>query len=788
MTVEQATGLTAVILREVRWIWHDRVALFLVLGVPLLAFTLLSLTFSNAVVRDLRVDVVDADHTPTSARFVQAINAAPGVAVMQRSTNLNGAMQAVRSGAAIAAVYIPRYLERDIEAAKRPQVVVFYNKQLFTPGNTASSGLSAALSAAIADLPRAPTGRAGYSPSPLVVEQYVLTNPAMNYAQFLLRAILPMVLHVVIAIAAGYAVGSEFARRDLQGWLRTASGSALTALMGKLAPYFGIFVLLLVVEAFTIHDGFQVPFRGDSLIQGVAGCLFIAAYLGLGALFQLLARNLAFGLSLTGIFCSPAFGFAGVGFPVLAMNKFALFWGSLLPMRWYMQVLSDQAARGTPARDSIEPLAMLAVLAVVFLALATLRLRSIAGKPLPQEEAVAAAPSSARGRVVRAFVAEYTGALRDRGAFGLIVLAPLIYGVLYPQPYLGQLVRAIPIAVVDDDSTDLSRRLVQGLNVHEALRVAARPSTLAEAQTALQRREVFAIVDIPYGTERDVLAGRRARLPAYVDSVYFLLYNRTLQGILEATAAVNADLQSGEARPDGSLYRAALARSSPVEVLSQPLYNPTGGYASYVVPAAFMLILQQTLLMGAATLGGVAFEQGGLGGRRRRGGFAGVLGQGIAHLLLGLPGAVLFLVVLPRVYGFTATATRLGDLLAFLLPFILSVSFLGQFVSAWFTRRETAVLLFIAISLPLFFLVGVSWPVEAIPPALRTASFIFPSTSAIDGLVRINQMDARLADVFDDWVRLWGLTALYGLLAALATGPWLSRRMARGEAPHAGPA
>ncbi len=49
----------------------------------------------------------------------------------------------------------------------------------------------------------------------------------------------------------------------------------------------------------------------------------------------------------------------------------------------------------------------------------------------------------------------------------------------------------------------------------------------------------------------------------------------------------------------------ALARSSPVDVLNQPLSNPTGGYASYVVPAAFMLILQQTLLMGVATLGAV---------------------------------------------------------------------------------------------------------------------------------------------------------------------------------------
>src|SRR5262249_7333041 len=154
---------------------------------------------------------------------------------------------------------------------------------------------------------------------------------------------------------------------------------------------------------------------------------------------------------------------------------------------------------------------------------------------------------------------------------------------------------------------------------------AARPATLAEAQAELQRRRVFAIVDIPAGNERDVLAGRPARLPAYVDSVYFLLYNRTLQGVLEATAAVNADLQSGEARAGGSLYRAALARSSPVEVLSQPLFNPTGGYASYIVPAAFMLILQQTLLMGSATLGGVSFEQGGPVARRRRGGFAAVL-------------------------------------------------------------------------------------------------------------------------------------------------------------------
>ena len=235
---------------------------------------------------------------------------------------------------------------------------------------------------------------------------------------------------------------------------------------------------------------------------------------------------------------------------------------------------------------------------------------------------------------------------------------------------------------------------------------------------------------------------------------------------------------SGSARSDGSLYRAALARSSPVEILNQPLFNPTGGYGSYIVPAAFLLILQQTLLMGSATLGGAAFQQGGVQARRRRGAVAAVIGQSLAHLALSLPGFALFLVVLPRAYGFSASP-RVLDLLVLAIPFILSVSLLGQFVGSWFKRPETAVLVFIAISLPVFFLVGVAWPLEAIPPLLRAASFALPSTSGIDALVRINQMGAQLSDVSQDWARLWLLVAVYGALAVAAARIAPARRPPR---------
>ena len=760
------TGLIAVARREVRWIWHDRLALFFVVGVPLLCFALLSFTFSHAVVRDLRVDVVDRDFSETSTLYIQALNAAPGVAVTRRSTDLNGAMQAVRSGDAIATVYLPRYLERDIAAGKRPQIVIFHNKQFYSPGNIASGALSSAIAAGTAALP-ASKAAGGYTPGPLVVEQYVLTNPALNYAQFLLRAILPTVLHVVIAGAAGYAVGSEFGRRNRVEWLETAGGFPLVALVGKLAPYFGIFLLMIVVDSVIMHSGFQIPFRGNSAVVGAAAALFIIAYMSIGALFQLLVRNLPLGLALTAILCSPAFGYAGVGFPVLAMGDFARVWGALLPLRWFIEVVFDQAARGLPAAASAEPFAALTALAVVFFGLCLWRLRVIARSPAPVP-APPPAPNPGRPGLVGAFVAEYRRVIGDKGAFGLFVMAPIVYGFLYPPPYLGEIIRAVPIAVVDNDSTELSRMIVQALNASEALQVAVRADTLAEAQEALQKSKVFGILDIPAGTERDMLAGRPARLPAYVDSAYFLLYNRTLQGILDATGAATTELLSRDARPDGSLARSALAKRSPIELINQPLYNPVGGYGSTIVPTAFILILQQTLLMGAATLGGVAFEQGGHGARRRRGAAVSVVGQALAHLLAALPGATLFMVLLPRVYGFAATSHFL-DLLAMAIPFILAVSFLGQFVGTWFSRRETAVILLMATGLPLLFLAGVSWPVEAIPPSLRLASFAIPSTSAIDGLVRINQMGARIADVLQDWTILWALAAIYGLLAIVAT-------------------
>jgi ABC-2 type transport system permease protein len=536
----------------------------------------------------------------------------------------------------------------------------------------------------------------------------------------------------------------------------------VVALVGKLAPLFGIFVLIMLAEPFVLEGVLEIPFKGDVPLLIAAGCLLIIAYLSLGALLQLLVGDLATGLGLAGLIASPAFGYAGVGFPTIGMNTFAQVWSAILPLRWYMAVLLGQAARGLPVSDSAIPFAALAGLAVLFAVLALLRMASLTRRgwfetPQPAEQAESeVAPRGIGG----AFAAEWRRVLRTRSAFSLLFLAPLIYGIYYPQPYLNQILRKLPIAVVDNDLSDLSRQIVETLDASGSLSVVVRARTLPEARAAIDRGQAFAAVDIPPGTERDVLKGITAHIPVYADATYLFVYRSTASGVATAIGTLASDLVSRGARSDGSLVKAKLASTSPADVLLQPIFNPVGGYASYVVPAAFILILQQTLLIGVAMLTRAALVKGG-------GAFAGVLGRGVAHLTIYLPVIALYLIVLPRIYGFS-TLGHLPQLFALAAVFLLATSFMGQAVGAWFTRPENATILLLATSLPQFFMAGFAWPREAIPDVTLAFGRLFPADSAIDALVRVNQLGASIWEVAHDWLLLWCLATGYFVLAVIS--------------------
>ena len=230
---------------------------------PLFTFIVLAAVFSQPVIRGLGVVVVDADRSDTSRALVEQVAASPNLRIAARAGDLASAASAIRSGEAIAALYIPANFERDVKAERRPQVVGFYNQQYLTAAGIASAGLSASLSAAAASA--APAAHAAPKPArigSLVAETIVLGNPQTNYAQFLLRSLLPMIIHVVIALAGGYAVGSEFRRRSVRTWLACAGGNPVIALAGKLAPLFVMFFLIMLAVPLVLEGAAGYPLQG----------------------------------------------------------------------------------------------------------------------------------------------------------------------------------------------------------------------------------------------------------------------------------------------------------------------------------------------------------------------------------------------------------------------------------------------------------------------------------------------------------------------------------------------
>ena len=173
------------------------------------------------------------------------------------------------------------------------------------------------------------------------------------------------------------------------------------------------------------------------------------------------------------------------------------------------------------------------------------------------------------------------------------MLAPLIYGIYYPQPYLTQILRKVPIAVVDNDLSELSRGIVQTLM--PAARSEWRCAPRRWPRRARRSTAARPLRSSAFHPGRSATCSRATprTFPIYADATYLFIFRTMASGIAVAINTLSSELAAGGARTDGSLVKAALASASPADILLQPIFNPVGGYASYIVPAAFVLILQQ---------------------------------------------------------------------------------------------------------------------------------------------------------------------------------------------------
>lgn len=358
---------------------------------------------------------------------------------------------------------------------------------------------------------------------------------------------------------------------------------------------------------------------------------------------------------------------------------------------------------------------------------------------------------------------------RDEGVLIFFIIVPLAYPLLYSWIYNNETVHEVPVVVVDDSHSSLSRQFIRMCDASADVRVISHASDLDEAKSMVSRQLAKGIYYIPADFDVTLNRMEQATLGVYCDMSLMLAYKAIYQTAVAVTQQMGAELQTKLTHP--YTKREAEIGVRPLAFEDVPIFNPAGGYGVFILPAVLMLILQQTLVLGIGLSAGTTRERNRYHelipiDRHYQGVLRIVGGKALCYFMIyAVMGAYLTIVV-PRLFSFV-TLVSWQNLLAMMLPYLLACIFFGMIVSCIVRYRENVMLLIVFVSVPLLFLSGVSWPQSSIPGFWQGVSWLFPSTFGIRAFVRMNTMGATLADVILEYRVLWYQALFYFLVCCL---------------------
>ena len=364
---------------------------------------------------------------------------------------------------------------------------------------------------------------------------------------------------------------------------------------------------------------------------------------------------------------------------------------------------------------------------------------------------------------------ELKAVFKDQGVLIFFLLVPLAYPLLYAFIYTGEVVREVPAAVVDMNKSTLSREFIRKVDATPDVKIQSHCADMEEAKLLLKESKVYGVIYIPENFSSDITKGIQTQVTLYCDMSGMLYYKAILTASTEVSLKMNKAIKVK--RAGNTTDRQDEISATPITYEAVNLFNPQAGYASFLLPAVLILIVQQTLLLGVGLSAGTARENNRFRdlvplSRQYQGTLRIVLGKSSAYFIIYAIVSAYILCVVPKIFSLVQIA-QAGTLAAFILPYVLSCIFFAMTCSIFIHHREACMMIYVFTSVPLLFISGVSWPGSAIPAFWRVISWIFPSTFGINGYIAINSMGATLDQVLPEFRALWVQTGVYFLTTCI---------------------
>ena len=364
---------------------------------------------------------------------------------------------------------------------------------------------------------------------------------------------------------------------------------------------------------------------------------------------------------------------------------------------------------------------------------------------------------------------ELKNVFADTGVMIFFFLVPFIYPLLYAFIYNNELVREAKMVVVDQSNSSLSRKYVRMIDATADVKVVGACADMEEAKRMLDTKQAYGILLVPSDFSKDLHAGRQTTVSLYSDMSSLLFYKAFLLSATEASFELGKEVRMHN--NPVSTEKLEQITVNPIPYESVTLFNTQNGFASFLVPAILILVIQQTLVLGIGMLGGTAREKNRFHtlvpvSKHFNGTLRIVFGKSLAYLVLYILVCGWTLVVVPKLFGLPQLASPF-TLTMFILPYLFACIFFAITLSGFMVSRESPMMIFVFTSVFLLFISGISWPMHSIPSFWKATGYLFPSTPGVQGFVRINTMGATLNEVAAEYKLLWVQTGFYFLTSCL---------------------
>lgn len=361
-------------------------------------------------------------------------------------------------------------------------------------------------------------------------------------------------------------------------------------------------------------------------------------------------------------------------------------------------------------------------------------------------------------------VKELTQLKRDRMTFGMVVMIPLIQLMLFGYA-INTNIRDIPVGVVDQSQTALSRVLVQTIRATQVVEFTELFYDIEAAQAAIARGEVRAVLVIPKDVSQRLVRHKAVGLgtpPSSDEETSRPVAQWVVDG---SDTMVAAAIKGLRAMPLTELLGLPANRITPTFEVAL-LYNPEQRTAVNIVPGLVGVILTMTMIM---------FTSAAIVRERERGNLEMLittpirsielmLGKIIPYMFIGILQVIIILGLGYSVFNVPINGSLL-QLAGATLLFIMASLTLGLVISTIAKSQLQSMQMTIFVLLPSILLSGFMFPYEGMPLEAQYIAEALPATHFMRLIRGVVLRDVEMIDMTYDVTWLAVFTVI-GLIVA----------------------